>query len=517
MLGKYILLICLTLMLIPHGSTAQMPELPIYDPEKYYGFELGTSGIASALLKVVENNIFSPEANQIIIDAVNHALNAVWDNRALFNGSQYAAWSKGPSTPQDFVYPGIKYGAAGIAPVFIDMYDYTSDEIWLDRAIESFDALIAQSVDDIKWPYAYGLPSEEGGLALSGYKYGSAGMALFAMNLYVTTSNSSYLDFAGEILQYLLSIERAVSVGFEDYVLTPWYSIEGSGTNPIFTGYHTGITGIAEVMLEYGLMTEDNEWNDYAHQMIEFLVDIQNSDGSWDYEYDKENSILSNFDEGVAGILYGMQRMNTEFEDEKIDESIKNGIDWLFNNYVSNVTHNGFYSGDGSGSMFNSLYTGNLGIINVLIDLESFLSTSQLEILQSSINWLLGDACFMMENDDGYELMYLRQEVGNDQFIDLSLATGSSGLIETLTGYIGRELPVNLLYNLTNNLLDLVSGVMYFQDGNGLWSRQVEIPDWDLVCIPTVATTFTSLEGNTKQSTYPLIFILPLLKRRRRR
>ncbi len=513
---KYILFVCLTLVLIPHSASAQMPVLPIFDPEVYYGLELGTSGIASALLKVVDNDIFSSDANKVILNAVNRALDAVWDSRAVFNGSQYAAWSKGPSSPSDFVYPGVKYGAAGIAPVFIEMYESTADEIWLERAIASFDALIAQSVDELKWPYAYGLPSEDGGLALTGIKYGNAGMALMAMNLYVTTANTSYLDYAGEMLDYLLTIEREVSVGSDDYSLIPWYSIGGSGVNPVFTGYHTGITGIAEVMLEYALLAEDSSWEDYARQIVNFLIDFQNSDGSWYYEFDKEVVILNNLDEGVAGIILGLHKMNKVFEDEIIDNSIKDGISWLFDNYISNDTHNGFHSGDGAGSMYNGLYTGNLGIIDVLIQLESYLTNSQLELLQSGLNWLLGDSCIMVENDEGYELMYLLQEVGNDEFVDLSLSTGSSGLIETLTRYVGMVLPVNLNYNISNNLLDLVSGVMYFQNAQGHWNRQVEMPDCDLVSIPTVVTTFTALEGNTEESYYPLFFFLPLLRRRKK-
>jgi len=514
-LRKFIIIIFLMIILTPHSSNAQMPELPDYDPEVYYGYELGASGIASALLKVAEKNIFSDDANEIIINAVNRALEAVWSNRAEFNGTEYAAWSKGPTAPSDYVYPGVKYGAAGIGPVFIDMHQYTGEEIWVERAIDSFDALIDQGVDDIKWPYAYGLPSEEGGLALTGYKYGSAGIAKFAMDLYDTTLNHSYLEFTGEILDYLETIEREVTIDFEDYNLIPWYSMEGSEFDPIFTGYHTGITGIAEIMLEYSEIIDDTKWREYAHQMINFLMEIQNSDGSWYYEYDKEISILSNFDEGVAGIILGMHRMNGILEDKKIDASIESGIDWLFDNYVSNTTHNGFYSGDGEGNIFNSWYTGSLGIIDVLIQLESLLTSSQLEILQSGFNWLLGDACFMMENDDGHELMYLRQEVGNDQFVDLSLSTGSSGLIDILSGYVDRDLPVNLKYNITNNLLDLVSGVMYFQKGQGLWDRQVAIPDYDLISIPTVVTSFTALEGNTVESCYPIFFILPFLRRRR--
>lgn len=60
-----------------------------------------------------------------------------------------------------------------IIPVFLDMYDYIADEIWLDRAKESYDELFRQAIrtEELpKWSYAYSYPKEELGLSPTGIK-----------------------------------------------------------------------------------------------------------------------------------------------------------------------------------------------------------------------------------------------------------------------------------------------------------------------------------------------------------
>ena len=158
------------LLLLVLPVQAQVPDLPEYDPEVYYGYENGAAGIASGLLQVIKSDLLDSDANNLLLDAVMNSMEAVWDHRTEVNDTKYATWSKGPEYDIEYIYPGVKYGAAGIIPVFLDLYDVTDEKVWLDRAVESFFELTKQAVGDVDlphWPYSYYFPKEELGLSLN--------------------------------------------------------------------------------------------------------------------------------------------------------------------------------------------------------------------------------------------------------------------------------------------------------------------------------------------------------------
>ncbi len=492
----------------------QMPELPIEDDEVYFGYELGAIGIVESLLEVLRADLYSESTNDLLFNSIIKSMETVWNSRADYEEDKIAAWGRGPHLDASSIFPGVKYGAAGIIPVFLDLYEYTDNIIWLSRAKESADGLIAQSVgDDIRWPYSYSLPSDEFGLALTGIKYGSAGIANTFLDLYAHTDDSKYLDYVESILDYLISIKREIKVGFSKYNVVTWYKHPSANINPVYTGYRTGIVGIAELMVKYGKIVNEQSWIDFADEMMQFLIKIQQRDGSWYYEYDYENIIMNNYDEGVAGIVYGLHLINNELDDNDIADAIIKGIEWLFSNYISNSTHTGFYTDNNHNKMLNSYYTGNLGIIDVLIKLESYLDTEQLEKLQDAVNWILSDGVLFMKNSEDYKFMFLKQSVENKLYFDLSYSTGNAGFISTLLDWLALEMPVNYRYNLTISIFYLLTPLLYYQRTDGLWNRQVFLRDaWNVIEVPTIYTVFTSLPDRSSDFySISFIIVLPIL------
>lgn len=124
-------------------------------------------------MKVINAGIYDTNAFDVIFSSVLRVMESIWDQRSEIHDEMVATCSKGPSYNADYIYPGVKYGTAGIIPVFLDMYDYIADEIWLDRAKESYDELFRQAIrtEELpKWSYAYSYPKEELGLSPTGIK-----------------------------------------------------------------------------------------------------------------------------------------------------------------------------------------------------------------------------------------------------------------------------------------------------------------------------------------------------------
>ena len=84
--SSYIFILILLIMPVQ----AQVPDLPEYDPEIYYGYENGAAGIASSLLQVLKNDILDNETRDLLLDAVMNSMEAVWDHRTEVNGTKYA-------------------------------------------------------------------------------------------------------------------------------------------------------------------------------------------------------------------------------------------------------------------------------------------------------------------------------------------------------------------------------------------------------------------------------------------
>ncbi|MFW9930217.1 MAG: lanthionine synthetase LanC family protein, partial [Candidatus Thorarchaeota archaeon] len=95
-------------------------------------------------------------------------------------------------------YSGYFLGAAGIGDEFLELYSLTSNSSYLQIAERSASYIISQAVyynGRIYWTR-----SEDSSTPYIGIKYGYAGIAKFFLNIYENTHNNTYLEYAKKII-----------------------------------------------------------------------------------------------------------------------------------------------------------------------------------------------------------------------------------------------------------------------------------------------------------------------------
>jgi lantibiotic modifying enzyme len=483
---QFILCIITIALVIPNPTTSQIPTLPYYDDDVYIGYEYGTAGIINAMLaSIMENSIPNNLASRVL-NASIRALNQIWDDRIEFEGSQYPVWAKTPEWST--IFPGQKYGTPGILLPFIKLYQITNDIKWLNRAEEGYWFLASQAINDSTsphWPYAYSMPKEELGTAITDIKYGSAGILDINLKLFEITNDTRYLDHAELIISWLESVSIEKVANSKMYQVIPWYyqdflDVDQNQNNPYYTSYGFGLAGIAPLLYKYALLRNSPETKTWALSLGQFLKNIQGQDGSWFFNSDSDNR-YTGFDEGVAGILFGLNKLNNLSETSEFDNSITKGIRWLFSSYIANYSHTGFFEDNTNRLIKTNLYRGTLGVLKALTELTEFLSDEQIDQLVKSYQWLITAASILVHTGED-EMLFLLQEKDNFDFIDFSYAEGVAGLLlEVVNLESNPSLTSKLNFNISRVINALISGLLYFQNDDGHWQRQFLIPaGWNI-------------------------------------
>lgn len=521
-LVKRISISLLLIMLCVHPIVAQIPDLPEKDQDVYYGFENGAAGIVSSLLKVINEHIISPEKEVKVLSVVKKSMESLWEHRTEIAGKKKATWSKGPDFRDDYVYPGVKYGASGIIPVFLELYNTTGENKWIERALESYQELKNQAIgleNYPHWPYSYLLPKDERGLALFDYRYGSVGVLNGILELYKTTKDPVLLQYSKGILNYIDNFTMEVEVNGDLFDVYPLYNIPGVNDAPVYLGYNLGQAGIADILYSYAVANNDASYLSRAKELIDFIAATQKNDGSWQNLFNTDSSSLTNFEQGAAGIIYTMSRLNKHYNDESITIAIVKGINWLYSNFHLNETFAGFYLGSGSSISKNSIAKGNLGIYKALFNVLNLMTVEQREKLDTSLNWMIGKNTISITLN-GTDVLFMKEPSGN--YIDLCWSTGSAGFIEQLLKMNSVDVR-GVKYNVSMVIERLIEGILYYQNIDGFWNRQVNSPGTSNSTLSTIKVadylpytdpSLPEIQANEKPTTMYFIllgFAIPVL------
>ncbi|MHA2251011.1 MAG: lanthionine synthetase LanC family protein [Candidatus Kariarchaeaceae archaeon] len=468
-----------------HTSYAQIPTTPYFDDKTYLGVEYGAAGIALSFLETYQSTIFDENYSSEILTSSLAILDQIWEDRIEYEGQKYASWAK--TTQSQSIYPGKKYGPSGILEVFLQIYQITQDPKWMQRIEEGYWLLASQANNQTNypnWPYAYSMPKEEGGIAITDLKYGSAGVLELNLQLYKATNDSRYLEHGEKIISWLDLAAVEITQNNIPFQVIPWYfydsvSEEDKLALPYYTSYGFGLAGIAPLLFHYATLLKSSAVKDWAISMGSFLTEIQLEDGSWSAISDRPRALTS-FDEGVAGVVYGLNKLKNLANTDQFDNAIEKGIDWLFSRFVANYSHTGFYETDSDALVKTNLFRGSLGILRVLNELSSFLTSDQESQLVKSYQWLLTEGSFYIATG-GKELLFLLQDTLNYEIIDFSYSEGLAGLLSELVHLYSSPLADKLNFNLTRAISASVSALDYFQDSDGYWQKQYLIPaGWNL-------------------------------------
>jgi len=129
--------------------------------------------------------------------------------RWLWTKFQQNKWNE---SGNDYIELG-QSGASGIGTFYIDLFEKTSNQTYLDWAKSVASWLIQQHPSSYpagKWPNKIDTANA---LNYSGWAYGSAGIGSFFVKLYSLTSNNTYLTQAQNIHNYLSSIRKITPSG----------------------------------------------------------------------------------------------------------------------------------------------------------------------------------------------------------------------------------------------------------------------------------------------------------------
>lgn len=211
------------------------------------GLFVGMAGIAWALLELGEQS----RAEEILKHACTHSL--AYEANDLF------------------------YGIAGWGLSCLRMFAATGNEYYLSLAIRGGEGLLQRSKIDERgrsWPNEAETPL--------GLAFGSAGISLFLLYLYLCTNNELFLQAGREALDFDLSF----GVETKDAGLS-WPRTAGS-LSPIYPYWQYGSAGIGQVALRYLKLT-----NDPAYQNVVDKIFI---------DADRKYSVFLGRFRGLAGI-----------------------------------------------------------------------------------------------------------------------------------------------------------------------------------------------------------------------
>ncbi len=462
MFMRFLALCSLSLVILLSSANAQIPTSSPVDFNIYYGKGWGVSGIAESLIDASLAFNFTQET---LNSTLTKSIEYITSNRYSFNGVHYFAWEKGPKQ-ETGIYPGIKYGAAGIIDLYVSAYQYFDEPKYLEYAINSFNQLMLSSQGSLPhWGYNFPSPNNASGISLTGYEFGAAGMINAALSLYQTTLNASFLETAFRIADWIYSVSHFPT---SDTMAVPWYShVPGFQSVEIFE-FDRGMAGIASVLTDLAIASGNKTIETMAKNIANYLVNSQNEDGSWFQQNDTDVTPLT-FSTGTAGIIYSLTKINEAYPSTNYEESITKGVSFL----LSHLSNNKFVDDNGQ-SLSSSFSEGALGVLYSLFKAQKFLTSQQQTILNDLLNQY-ANSFFLILQNNGQQYLFLKIDEKTVSRVDLSLRNGLAGFL-----HFSTELKNNLKnfgdYQVDNLVKWSINSLNMVQNLNGSWNRQVSPP-----------------------------------------
>lgn len=206
-------------------------------------FSHGPVGMAYFLTSLYEST-----GDQKFLDAAHKAMDYL-DAIALTEDDTYLIPYGFPDIGWSRAYDiGWAHGPAGVARLFIKLHQVTGEPKWLERARACYRGILKSD--------PLGQPAE--GFGMEPFeidqRFGLAGVASFAQDMYGYTGEQQYLEFSEKLTRHILS--RADPQGGLFWPIPRFGFMANPGEETIFTGFFYGSTGYAQVLLgQYAIMT----------------------------------------------------------------------------------------------------------------------------------------------------------------------------------------------------------------------------------------------------------------------
>ncbi|MHA2253956.1 MAG: lanthionine synthetase LanC family protein, partial [Candidatus Kariarchaeaceae archaeon] len=243
------------------------PRIAIIRSDGWPGHRYGNAGIAKFLARVQAENS-SLDLQTIIEEAF------VWVKNQQ-NEDGIPIQDRGT-----YITTGIEYGAAGIGSSLLEVYKNLQISTYLSFAEDMANWIIQVGAwkDDrfrVIWT-PYGDNTEFDGFHATGLSVGMAGIMDFMLDLFETTSNSTYKEVAIGMANDLLVTDQG-GYWYDGAVSYITKYVHG---NSGLVGYNVGSTGIAEQLLRIYDLTSDQQLLESSARVEKFVEHFSHEDGS---------------------------------------------------------------------------------------------------------------------------------------------------------------------------------------------------------------------------------------------
>jgi hypothetical protein len=210
---------------------------------------------------------------------------------------------------------------------FLNLYAITRDLDYLNKAEELGEDLLRTSIPGYSghcWGYPFDWQNNRA-LWRKNTPYITATPYCFEafLGLYDTTGDKKYLDIA-------LSAAHFVFTDLKD---TPALKRGAAGSySPIDESKVINASAYrAMVLFETALRTGDKAYHEKALKNLYFILDAQQSDGSWLYEIDNpKGRFIDHFH--TCFVIKNLYKLNIHLKNDEVDQAIKNGYTYYREN-----------------------------------------------------------------------------------------------------------------------------------------------------------------------------------------
>ncbi len=416
----------------------------------------GCAGLGDCLLQV---GSVSGTGMQVAIGGLNSLL--IHENDTL--------WAL--SSVVSDVYSGMYQGVAGVGLAFLEGYQATGNDRFLNAATHAAERLSVLSAQTLH---------SSSSVTYWGKGDGIAGIADFLLEMFVATGNSTYKDWAESILYRLLAANKGTLDnaywGLSDSVSTSYYT------------YRDGTAGIATTFLKAFQVTANSTYLRVAKGALVYLDYVDTSSGyrkSWNPS-SGATTTFTGWDFGAAGIGYAYLQAFLLTGNQSYLESASGVALWLQARHAPSL--NGWYRDGVSGLDQRDITTGSAGIVNFLLQLYA---TNQSTIISGEID---------------YGLNYMIDSDGIVTLTRLGWSTGLAGALGVLSQAVVYNLTLVLPYLEKNTLNE--HGVQYLLDADFRESSGA----WHVGTGSTETTTFSGI-ANGSAGIFRILASMPDLSR----
>ncbi len=278
-------------------------------------------------LKREDIKLFQKINNQTYVEVAEEV--EKWIRNYEFNKGKGKSWplSSGEGSSEGDVVAAtltdrtLYSGAAGIGFFYVQLYEVTGKEEYLNKALEAFDYL-----SDTFTPELGKKPGVHSGLS---------GEGVFALLLYKKTGEQKYLDYAIQVGDAVY--EYAVK---EDGK-THWYGLID----------YMGDGSTVAYWIQLAQITGNQKYLAYAKETLDYMISlvVENEDDTVNWNFLEihnyfpdlpEGGLISNFAHGTAGVVYLLAKYYQAAKDEYYLDYAKKGFRFLENIAVRDEKEN---------------------------------------------------------------------------------------------------------------------------------------------------------------------------------